>query len=1286
MAQDIFSGNGFKLYYETDVGNELPTTRNKVMINEVNQLPELQINNDVQDYETYDSEYTTKLLGESNVGDMTISVNYIATDPTHQFLDEKAETAEPFQIIMEYANTDEGHGGIQNYAILNGFLTSGLVQGDKDTVLSKQYNFAVETVVSRATNGVIQDSLRIGDFGVGSNGVEVPQYAPVITEGNAFTMLPAGRGDNPVNADMLGISLIDQGKQCGLQITKEGAIGVYVSNANNTWTRIYTMNQTDARYVPLTRTINGYTLEGNIVLNPIDVKSVPNTSTVNGKLLTSNPVLTPADIGSVPATRTVNGKALSSNITLTPADVKAVQDTATINGKVVKDNPVLTSDDTGSVPNTATVNGVLLTSNPVLDAAKVKAVPDSATINGYAVKDSPVLTSADTGSVPTTRTINGKPLSDNITISVGDVSGVPSTRTVNGKALSSNIVLDAVDVKAVPDTATINGKAVKDNPVLTSTDVKAVQDTATINGKSVKNNPVLNSADVSAVPLTRKINDKALTTDVTLTAADVKALPDTTTINGKVVGTDFTLNASEVSAVADTATINGKLVTSNPVLTSADTGSVPSTRTVNGIPLSNDISLGASDVNAASITTTVNGQPLSNNVNITLASLDGVPTSRKINGKALTGDITLTLEDIAGGELSTVLYKDKNLSDVPNKATARTNLGLGSMAVQNNGEVNITGGNAVLSYLTSTSATFGSTATAPLSIASPSPTIKLTEAGIKDWVLVAHGGTIRLQPDSSGSPDIAFSFNPANKLMSLMNVNASSLSLGTALGIGSGGTGANSYASARTNLGVNLLEQNSSDTSVFSPNRQHVLVQYDVGQWGSYNINAGRWNALGVAQGGTGASDATAARTNLGLGISNVPVFTGIELDTTGVSTTGIVSLNALNSTGAIQTQTRLFGETQNGVGQSVLHTASNGKNAYLIFDENGKLTVPRLLVNGDVSSVGSIVANQGQIVGLGTQNGGNKNLYMSNTTGDGSTGGWVNRIHGDWYNGYWNLGAVRGGGTDIESVTLEVNSQGTASNAFSFYPSYGGHMQSPKGYTVNSGTAGAWGLENTYMASAYYIPTVVGNVGGWTPFLSGGSTAAGGGYNTRIAFGALGNTAWSQAVIKLLGDGTFHRAYQFDVNGTLYSWASPEFGSNYVFTSNATSDKNLKHDIQYTDGKESYDRVMKWLPTMFKYNGQDTQRYGLIAQDLQAIDPQYVKVVPGSPIFEEVKEYNEKTDEFETVSKETGKRNPDTLSLDNNVLLTDLACTVNYMGKQQEKQQAEIDELKKLVQQLMNK
>lgn len=69
------------------------------------------------------------------------------------------------------------------------------------------------------------------------------------------------------------------------------------------------LDQAIGRFVESTRTINGYDLSANIVLNA-------------------------ADVGAVPTTRTVNGRALSSNITLQASDFSAAASTAGATGEV----------------------------------------------------------------------------------------------------------------------------------------------------------------------------------------------------------------------------------------------------------------------------------------------------------------------------------------------------------------------------------------------------------------------------------------------------------------------------------------------------------------------------------------------------------------------------------------------------------------------------------------------------------------------------------------------------------------------------------------------------------------------------------------------------------------------------------------------------------------------------------------------------------------------------------------------------------------------------------------
>ena len=78
------------------------------------------------------------------------------------------------------------------------------------------------------------------------------------------------------------------------------------------------------------------------------------------------------------------------------------------------------------------------------------------------------------------------------------------------------------------------------------------------------------------------------------------------------------------------------------------------------------------------------------------------------------------------------------------------------------------------------------------------------------------------------------------------------------LGTNQGGTGATTYDEARLNLGVDRFHEASNLTSINSPDNNSALIMYDGGTWGAANYSSGTftgWQALAIAQGGTGANN-----------------------------------------------------------------------------------------------------------------------------------------------------------------------------------------------------------------------------------------------------------------------------------------------------------------------------------------------------------------------------------------------------------------------------------------------
>lgn len=182
-------------------------------------------------------------------------------------------------------------------------------------------------------------------------------------------------------------------------------------------------------------------------------------------------------------------------------------------------------------------------------------------------------------------------------------------------------------------------------------------------------------------------------------------------------------------------------------------------------------------------------------------------------------------------------------------AGARTNLGLGTMATQNSFDVSITGGGIMNTSI------FGGTITGmvnPLAIVDGG-TGATNQAGARQNLGLASGATTTVGT------------------MAVQNASAVAITGGTITGVtpiavAAGGTGASTASGARDNLGI---------TSVFN----------SLGTMSSQNANAVAITGgtitgvvMAVTAGGTGATNAAAARTNLGAAPINSPSFTGTVL------------------------------------------------------------------------------------------------------------------------------------------------------------------------------------------------------------------------------------------------------------------------------------------------------------------------------------------------------------------------------------------------------------------------
>lgn len=188
----------------------------------------------------------------------------------------------------------------------------------------------------------------------------------------------------------------------------------------------------------------------------------------------------------------------------------------------------------------------------------------------------------------------------------------------------------------------------------------------------------------------------------------------------------------------------------------------------------------------------------------------------------------------------------------------------------------------------------------------------------------------------------------------------------------------------------------------------------------------------------------------------------------------------------------------------------------------------------------------------------------------------------------------------------------------------------------------------------------------------------------TRAGLVRSGDTHLSDYRIHAWKNGITEALFRFLPDGRLIQGYSGNPSIN-EFQKAPISDRDVKKDIQYTDGAESYNRVTQWLPAMFKYKGSDVQRYGLIAQDLAMIDPEYVHLLPGYAIYEDVMGVDDDGNEIVVDRKEIGYTD-DVLSLDSNVLLMDLCAAFVYSSNKVLDLEKEVAELKEIVSKLISK
>ncbi|MDQ0629403.1 hypothetical protein QFZ44_001979 [Pantoea agglomerans] len=479
----IFIGNATKIFYNTDAGNNIPNAPTYVNIDELAAFPEVKIQSSVNQYDTYNDEYVGIIAANKSIQSVNIVVNYIPDNVTHVFLDSMFTSQRKFQIKVSLYESLTSV--IQHYAIISGYVSSATLSGDQNSVVKKTYVFTAEDVISRGTAKEMVN-LKIGDYGVGSNGVDIPQFESSTPSGNSFLKVPSSQALNPTGTDLLGIANVDNGNTTKLVMTESGTFSLYGKNQSSSWTQILTKLQSDSTYVPMNRTVNGKALSTNISLTPGDISALAltggtltgnfngTTATFSGAVRTGNLTADTisgttgtftgalqADSASIIGAISADGITLQTEVTTTDlavtGDIQAV--TATLTGALTGVDATLSGSLTG---NTATISGSLSANTLNLTNPLSTAYGGTGNANGT-VAHLTTPRSFQTNLESTTAiTFDGTAnVSPGVTGILAVANGGTGASTVNGALSSLNAVSKSGDV--------MTGDLIVNNPTGTTT-------------------------------------------------------------------------------------------------------------------------------------------------------------------------------------------------------------------------------------------------------------------------------------------------------------------------------------------------------------------------------------------------------------------------------------------------------------------------------------------------------------------------------------------------------------------------------------------------------------------------------------------------------------------------------------------------------------------------------------------------------------------------------------------------------------------------------------------------
>lgn len=438
---------------------------------------------------------------------------------------------------------------------------------------------------------------------------------------------------------------------------------------------------------------------------------------------------------------------------------------------------------------------------------------------------------------------------------------------------------------------------------------------------------------------------------------------------------------------------------------------------------------------------------------------------------------------------------------------------------------------------------------------------------------------------------------------------------------------------ARLQLKLNTFISLPEQTLAYSPDNS-IALRILNNEWGGCTVSDGRPKPLTVEYGGTGVASKEAFRQSYNVPTKDESLLSENNLSDLVDRATAWLNVRPIGSTPLSSDPIEdMDATTKHWVEEKIVSDIEDS------FAKGVDTTECIATNNASSTPVTGLLINGGKIESVYSING--ERVYSSTFENTG------------WY-----------GQTILTRLTTK-NYQTSSEASWDF--ELNGILRSKKAMRA-AGTTGA-----TYLTAYQVAPVwLEGPYSGYSGIIGGGFGTTGGGWRNFISLGSIiypnAGQAHPNAVIAQCWDydfssgdstGALTRITTFNATSYDITFSRNDGVESYVFSKSPNSDRTLKRDIKAIDTSIALSNIEKMEYCSFIYTNDKKEqvRRGFIAQQLQEIDPQYIRSYENTP--------------------GSDKR---ILCLDENVLLLDALAAIKTLNDKINNLEEELSKVKQLV------